>query len=188
MVECGTGLSTVVICKAIEQLKSIDSSYSPTFVSLESEEFYLQHAQDLLPDKYKFYVEIRHSELVEDVYSMFRGIRYKDVPAGPYDFIFVDGPDYKTDKGGPSFCFDLIKYIENSTAPVYAVIDTRVSTVYVLQKLLGKKLVSYNGISRVGSVLGAKKSDLLSLTEPPSAHFVQKLTNGTLDLKFKKTV
>ncbi len=186
IVECGTGLSTVVMCKAIEELKSIDPSYSPSFVSLESEEFYWRHAMDLLPEKYKPFVEIRHSELIEDAYSMFRGVRYKDIPAGPYDFVFVDGPDYKTDQGGPSFCFDLIKYIENSETPVYAVIDTRVSTVYVLQKILGKKLVSYNGISRVGLVYGARKSDLLSLTEPPSAHFVQNLTDRTLDLKFKK--
>ncbi len=187
IVECGTGLSTVVICKAIEKIKLTDPSYFPRFVSLESEEFYWQHALNLLPEKYKSFVEIRHSELVEDAYSIFRGIRYKDIPAGPYDFVFVDGPDYKTDKGGPSFCFDLIKYIENSAAPVYAIIDTRVSTVYVLQKILGKKLVAYNGISRVGTVNGAKKTDLLLLTEPPSAHFVQNISDRALDLKFKKT-
>jgi hypothetical protein len=186
LVECGTGLTTVVMCEAILDLKKSDPSYNPSFVSLESEEFYWEHAIGLLPEKYKNLVEIKLSGLVEDVYSMFRGVRYEYIPPGPYDFVFIDGPSYKTDKGGPSFCYDLLHYIQNSDTPVYAVIDTRISTLYVLQKLLGKRLVSYSGFTRVGKVHGATKRDLAGLTEPPSKHFNWSPIDGSLKLAFKK--
>lgn len=186
IVECGTGLSTVVICKAIEEIQKTDPAYKPSFVSLESEEFYWKHALDLLPPKFQPVVEIRLSGLAEDVFSMFRGVRYDAIPAGPYDFVFVDGPSYKTEQGGLSFCFDLLKYIEMSETPVHAVIDTRVSTVFVLQRLLGKTLVRYNDITRVGIVDGATKNDLAVLSEPPSSHFKQGLLDRSVRLDIRR--
>lgn len=186
IVECGTGLSTVVICKAIEKICRHDPSYKPSFVSLESEEFYWKHALDLLPEKYRPMVEIRLSGLTEDAFSMFRGVRYENIPAGPYDFVFVDGPSYQTKQGGLSFCFDLIKFIEMSADPVYAVIDTRVSTVFVLQRLLGKKIVRYSDITRVGIVNAATKNDLAVLSEPPSSHFKQGIFDRAVQLDIRR--
>ena len=34
------------------------------------------------------------SDTVEDYFSLFRGMRYRDVPDRPYEFIFIDGPKY----------------------------------------------------------------------------------------------
>jgi hypothetical protein len=182
--ECGTGLSTVVICHAIESIKKEEPSYNPRFVSLESEQFYWKHAVDLLPGKYKNYVDIKLASLVEDNYGMYRGVRYDCKPIPPCDFVFVDGPDYKVDKGGFSFCFDLISCILSSETPVNAVIDTRVSTVYVLQKLLGQRIVKYNPVTRVGTVKGATMRNLKEISEPPSRHFNYDFW-GNLHLKIK---
>ncbi len=186
IVECGTGLSTVVICRAIEDLKVQNNSYSPSFISLESEEFYWTHAKNLLPKKYHDYVEIKLSALCEDAYGMFRGVRYEFMPTQHYDLVFVDGPNYKASDGRMSFCFDLINYIKNSQTPVYAVIDTRVSTVYVLQKLLGTSKVRYNPFSRVGFVYDAKSDDFRTITEPPSKNFCYSFLTGCLSLNLRR--
>ena len=55
-----------------------------------------------------------------------------------YDFVFVDGPDYKSPvDGSVTFDADLINVLQSSTNPVAAIIDKRVSTVFVLQQVLG---------------------------------------------------
>jgi hypothetical protein len=70
-------------------------------------------------------VEIVLSETVEDAFSLFRGVRYRDVPDRAYDFVFVDGPGYTTKDGYVTFDFDLIKAVAAAEAPIRAVIDKR---------------------------------------------------------------
>ena len=44
---------------------------------------------------------------------MFRGIASKNIPQYPYDFIFIDGPNYHR-KNGSSFCADILNVLELS--------------------------------------------------------------------------
>ena len=62
----------------------------------------------------------------EDRYSLFRGLRYSELPVKPYDFVFVDGPKYKSPlDGGTTFDFDIIHVLRNSKSEVSALIDKR---------------------------------------------------------------
>jgi hypothetical protein len=54
----------------------------------------------------------------------------------------------------------LIHVLRNATKPVSALIDKRVSTVFVLQKLLGTEKVYYSSVKGLGYVNSAEKKDL----------------------------
>lgn len=131
--------------------------------SMEESEEYYQTAVKLLPESIKDYAEIVLSPALEDTYEFFRGVRYRDIPDRPYDFVFVDGPSYLTDPGGDilAFDFDLISVVKKSGKPVSALIDTRTSTCFVYSLLFGDKF-KYDYIRKVGIVEPCTKSDLLS--------------------------
>lgn len=150
ILECGTGLTTVVMIEAIRRLQEADRSYKPVFHSLESEEYYFDHALKILPNQYRGEVEIlyRPRELYQTAF--YRGYVYKDKPDIPYDFIFIDGPSYQ-DERGATFCADAVQIYEKSGHAINGVIDTRVTSAYVMQQLFGSDCVSYSPLSRVAT-------------------------------------
>jgi hypothetical protein len=146
VLELGTGASTIVLAHAV-------SEYGGGRVtSMEESEDWYRHAKQNLPSDLS--VEIVLSETVEDAFSLFRGIRYRDVPDRAYDFVFVDGPGYTTKDGHVTFDFDLIRLIESAKTPLRAVIDKRVSTCFVLQRVLPGKVryVPHLGLCFVDAV------------------------------------
>ena len=72
-------------------------------------------------------------------YSFISGLIYENVPNYPYDFVFVDGPDYK-DKCD----MDFIRVVENSEKKVSALIDTRKTSALAYSALLGRDKISYH--------------------------------------------
>ena len=83
----------------------------------------------------------------KDNFLLFSGYRYLNVPKMKYDFIFVDGPNYK-DQDGMSCSFDVIFILKNFTNYFDCIIEKRLSTVYIMQKLLGKKAVKLSFVNR----------------------------------------
>ena len=167
ILECGTGVSTIVLAHALKE-----NNKGGRITSLESEYKYLEQAQKLLPSKLSQYVEMIYSPVVEDSFSLFRGCRYRDIPSRKYDFIFVDGPSYVAPSDGTiAFDIDCLNIIKESIDPVYAIIDKRVSTCYVLQKVLGKEKVKYNPYKHLGYVGPCTKNDVkhFSATKPSEA-------------------
>ena len=67
---------------------------------MEDKEQWYRMAQDLLPAALSPYVDLVLSPRVEDGWYMFRGVRYEAVPDRPYDFVFVDGPDFDAPSDG----------------------------------------------------------------------------------------
>ena len=68
-----------------------------------------------------------------------------------YDFVFFDGPSYNDDNGS-SFCSDILEIMEISNSPVIrGVIDTRVSSVFVLQTIFGSNSIRYYPFFRTAS-------------------------------------
>ena len=63
---------------------------------MESHGEYLRMSKNLLPDYLEKYVEFCLSETEETSFSIFRGVSYVKIPKRSYDFVFVDGPDYKS--------------------------------------------------------------------------------------------
>jgi len=149
VLELGTGASTVVIAQAL-----LENGVGRVTSMEESEDWYI-HARQNLPSGLP--VDIALSSTVEDCFSIFRGIRYRDIPDRSYDFVFVDGPSYRTGKGEITFDFDLIRIVERSQGPVRAIIDKRVSTCFVMQRVLPGKVryVRHLGLGFVDPVTSA---------------------------------
>ena len=195
ILECGTGVSTVVMAYAL--MENENEGYYGRITSMESIEMYLEMARDLLPKHMAKYVDFVLSPVVEDTYALYRGMRYEKIPMNRnYDFVYVDGPSYYCpNDGSVTFDFDFLHILKNSSSKVGAIIDKRVSSCYVFQKLLGASLVKYNAIIHLGFVKPCSKYDLLDFNvEQPSLAFRKsfsvlsnsKLSLGLFEKKFRQ--
>jgi len=151
ILECGTGISTIVMAYA---LKENAGGGGGRIISMESVKEYYDMAVKLLPASLSRHVEIVYSPVIEDSFSFYRGVRYRDVPLDrQYDFMFIDGPSYVSPTDGAiTFDFDYIHVVKNSDHPVYAIIDKRMSTCYVIQKVFGVEKLKYDPFRHLGFV------------------------------------
>jgi len=190
ILECGTGVSTVVMAYAL--IENEKEGFHGRITSMESINKYLLMAKKLLPINMNKYVEFVLSPVVEDNYALFRGMRYEKIPKDRnYDFVYVDGPSYFCPKDGSvTFDYDLLHVIKHSNTKVSAIVDKRVSSCYVFQKVLGKEKVKYNAISHLGFIGPCNKFDLLNFDKiTPSSVFSSSFklfNNSVLDFKLIK--
>lgn len=171
VLECGTGISTLVISHAL--LENEMDGYPGRVTSMEEMAQYYEQAISLLPERYRRYADILQSPVGEGCYSVFRGMQYLQVPKRDYDFVFVDGPGYRASSDGAmTFDLDVVNVIRRSKHPVSGLIDKRVSTCYVLQQLLGKKKFYYSAVKHIGYLRSSRCSDLGIISEDmPSRTF-----------------
>jgi len=151
ILELGTGISTAVLAETILHIKKKDPNYHCKFVSMESVQEWYDMAKQLLPKNYEEIVEIilGKRELYE--YLMFRGYVHSNIPNYSFDFIFLDGPQYFDDKGS-STCMDIIKTrLQSDSELISCVVDTRVSSVWMMQQIFGVKIIKYLPIFRTCS-------------------------------------
>lgn len=176
ILECGTGVSTLIIAHALRENEK-ETGITGHVTSMEEHAEWLEMSRQLLPSQYGKYVSFELSHTVEDRYSLFRGVRYADIPNKAYDFVFVDGPKYESPlDGGATFDFDFIHVLRNAEKPVGCLIDKRLSTVFVLQQLLGTDRVKYSAIAGLGYVQPCTKSDLGTIaTSISSSNFAGSL-------------
>lgn len=148
ILEAGTGLSTIVLAAAVQRLRARDHTYAGRIVSMESVDVWYETAKRNLPPKYQDVVELVLGPRVKVEFLFFRGYRHSNIPPLDYDFVFLDGPSYEDENGG-AFCADVFHVVETSAAPVVrGVIDTRVSSVFVLQQVFGRRAVRYYPMAR----------------------------------------
>lgn len=176
ILECGTGVSTIVIAECLHQLKQKDPTYSPILISMESIEEWHRQAQGILPEKYKEFTTIILGERKLFQLHMFRGYRHSNIPKHDYDFVFLDGPNYK-DQRGLACCMDSIFVREevSKSKILRGVIDTRVSSVYVHQQLYGTNSIKYSPLKRTSSFKLEKLPTPLT-PKAPSEMFEYSLT------------
>jgi hypothetical protein len=188
ILECGTGVSTVVMTYAL--MENEKEGYRGRITSMESVEKYYEMARKLLPAHMTSYADLICSPVVEDYYSLFRGVRYRDVPIDRnYDFVYVDGPSYVAPSDGTiTFDFDYLHIVKNSPNSVCAIIDKRVSTCYVFQKIFGLEKVRYNAFRHLGFAGPCSKKDIKHFdTTTPSSAFDESFRvfgNTKLNLKW----
>jgi len=143
ILECGSGVSTIVIAYALH-CNYKDTGIMGKVTSMEEIPKYYDYAVSHTPEMLKPYIEYICSPCVYDYYSIFRGRRYEYTPLKHYDFCWIDGPNFEVpiNKGRHCFDFDLLYVILNdkSGKPTSAMIDGRFSTTYVMSKL-------FNGVS-----------------------------------------
>ena len=99
ILECGTGVTTLIMATALMELEAEGQTIG-RITSMDSHQEYLEMSKDLLPEPLKKYVDFSCSAVKEDSFSIFRGVRYENIPNREYDFVFVDGPDYKSPSDG----------------------------------------------------------------------------------------
>lgn len=163
ILECGTGVSTVLLAIALKE-NFAQTGVRGRVTSMEEEPKYFEQARDLFPPAYAEFAELLQSPRVEDQFGMFRGVRYRDVPARPYDFVFVDGPNYiAPSDGAVTFDFDLLHVLRTSERPVSAIVDKRVTTCFVMQRLLGEQMVRYDARKHLCFIGPATRDDLRAI-------------------------
>jgi predicted O-methyltransferase YrrM len=173
VLECGTGVSTLVIAHALMENER-ETSRGGRVTSMEEHEGWLDMSRKLLPNEYAKYVDFRLSGTIEDQYSLFRGVRYEDIPDRAYDFVFVDGPKYVSPvDGAATFDFDYIHLLRSADRPIGCLVDKRLSTVFVLQQLLGADKVKYSTVAGLGYVKPCTKDDLGTITTSISSRNYQ---------------
>lgn len=162
VLECGTGVSTVVLAQAL--LENAEEGGAPgRLVSMEESEPWFERARALLPRSLHDFVELCWSPTVEESHSLFRGMRYRDVPDRPYEFVFVDGPSTCSHADGDRTCdLDLVTVLRRTRRPVSAVVDGRLATCWVLQQVLGPAF-RFDPLRRLGVVTEASRADLHGL-------------------------
>lgn len=144
ILECGTGVSTIVMAHAVMENKD-DASLEGRITSMENVETWYTQAVKAMPEHLKPYIDLILSEKVEYCHSLFRGVGYQDVPDRPYGFVFIDAPDpIAPSDGTSSFDFDYINVVMKSDKPVFGIIDKRLGTSYVFQKIFGLEKVVYD--------------------------------------------
>lgn len=162
ILECGPGASTLVISIALERNRK--EGFPGSIIAMEEVEEYLEMSIDLLPKRLHEYVEYIHSPRMDDCYEIFRGVRYRDIPKKDFDFVFVDGPEHHSSNDG-QFCFDFdfLHVLMNNKTKLQGIIDYRLSTGFVLQTLLGNKIVNYSTLKEIGFINPCHKTDLRNL-------------------------
>jgi len=162
ILECGTGASTLVMAHAL--MENTQNGHSAgRITSMEDSKVWYEQAKKLIPDELISYIDLIWSPKVEYCHSIFRGVGYQDIPERNYQFAFIDGPETTapSDKIG-TFDFDLINVVKKSDRPVFAVVDKRVTTCYVFQKVFGTEKVRFAPHCDLGFVGPVTKSDIKS--------------------------
>ena len=185
ILECGTGVSTIIMAFALMENER-EFGIKGRIASMEDKEKWYRVAEDLLPPEMAPYVDLVLSPRVEDGWYIFRGIRYESVPDRKYDFVFVDGPDFDSLTDGKlTFDFDLIRVVEKADHPVHAIVDDRLSTSFVYQKVFGPDKARYRTTHRLCFVGPVTRHDLRGM-ESQKACFIHSFRYfGDSELDFR---
>ena len=187
ILECGTGISTVVLAQALRDNAAEDGATPGRLTSMEDDLEWYRTASERLPAAVADIVEIVHSPKADGFYKCFRGVCYETVPERPYDFVFSDGPDRHSPVNGDKlFNLDLINIVRRSDRPVRAVVDNHYLTFYVLQKVFGLDRARYSVSHKLMFVGPVSKHDVRHLKKET---FVPDLRLfGTTELKLRMTL
>ena len=162
ILECGTGVTTVVMAYALMENEKHDN-VEGRITSMEDQKTWYQQAVKLMPRQLEQYVDFVHSTKREYCYSIFLGVGYQDIPDRTYDFVFIDGPGTTAPSDGTrSFDFDYINVVMRSDKLVFGIIYKRLGTCFVLQKVFGVDKLKYDPKLGLGFVGPCTKKDIRS--------------------------
>jgi len=137
--ECGTGVSTLVLAHALRE------NGFGHLTSMEEDPQYYQQQLDLFPQGLRSVVDIRLSPREDTYFHCFRGTHYAEVPALPYRFVFIDGPNYTSVSDEQVSCnLDFLDVVRRAERNVFGLLDGRLSTAFVLQSIFPKRKVRTN--------------------------------------------
>jgi predicted O-methyltransferase YrrM len=164
ILECGTGISTVVLAQALLDNAAEDGGAPGRVTSMEDDAEWFRVAGERLPAAVRPVVDLVYSPKRDGFYKCFRGVCYESLPDRTYDFVFSDGPDRHSPVNGEKlFNLDLIHVVARSERPVRAVVDNHYLTFYVLQKVFGVARARYSVSHKLMFVGPVDRTDLRHL-------------------------
>ncbi|NQT15903.1 MAG: class I SAM-dependent methyltransferase, partial [Planctomycetes bacterium] len=153
ILECGTGVSTVVMAAALRDNEREDGKPG-RITSMEDGADWFEHAKEIFPRELEPYVDIVFSPQTQYRERFFCGVGYQSIPRRRYQLAFIDGPDDRLSPAdAPTVDLDYIRLLRMSADPVLGVIDGRLATCLVYQSLLGLDKVRFEpalGLTFVG--------------------------------------
>lgn len=158
ILELGSGISSLVICKAIE--KNMKETGNPVqFFSIDENDFYHKQIIKIFPKKYLDKVNFILSKREQKEFEGLLGAYYEKLPNLEFDFIFIDGPTGRKGEGSKKcFSADLFNLIrENKIKKVNGLIDQRVWTFWAFKKLLPELNIKYHVLKKMCSFSYEKK-------------------------------
>ena len=134
ILECGAGISTIVIGFAIREL-SLQGHEPPRLISMENVPYYYDNLRKLIPTEIDPFIEIKLSDINDVEFHCGTGRCYTDVPEHPYEFVFTDGPKLPAKPLVPYFDCDYINVVGKTHHNVTGTLDGRRSTRAAYQQL-----------------------------------------------------
>jgi predicted O-methyltransferase YrrM len=129
--ELGSGESTLFIAQALYELGE------GHLWSLDADARWLDHTRAMLPERLSPFVTFVHSPVVVTEQLGDAAFRYSHIPPGPWDFVFVDGPELTSDV---RLSCDLIDLAARLAPGAFGLIDHRWRTAAIAKELAGDKL------------------------------------------------
>jgi hypothetical protein len=139
ILELGPGTSTNIICLAIDDIRKSDVTYSPTFLSFEENAEWLQfHEETFIPSLRKYVTLAFLPAAKKDSDVLGESVaHYASIPLLPYEFVFIDGPDFL--RFGCNWSSDVVDLADTFGKKVSIVFDNREHTVRETWKRLKPK-------------------------------------------------
>lgn len=146
VVECGAGISPVVIAYAMRK-----NGGKGSFVSLEQARVYYDNIVDIFPAELRAYVDLVLSEPVEVQIGNVLGVRYQYQSPEPIDFMYIDGPSLRTQFGKKKPTQKAINadvFFVPKGERFAAILDQRIATMWALKARLSGHDIRYNVVKR----------------------------------------
>ena len=150
ILECGRGVTTSIMAQAL-----LENGGGRITALEDSEEFFEKGKENIHPTV-RHLVDYRLTKRITKRYGPFVGVGYEGIPDRPYDFVFIDGPNYDRTA---EYDADIFEIVAKSNKPVSAMIDTRTGSCFIYHLVFGDKF-RYDYLGRFGFIDGATKDDM----------------------------
>jgi len=163
ILECGSGISTVVFAFAARQLLR-ESNLHVKIISMEENKKYHDQIVEIFPDELRNFVEFKLSPRRTGQFRDLSFCFYGDIPKHAYDLVFVDGPTNKEEMADGSwvkiFNADFLHTLSWCQSPINAIIDQRVTTIYAMKRILEGVPIRYHPIKKLTTIRGATRQSI----------------------------
>lgn len=139
ILELGPGTSTNIICLAIDDIRKVDATYEPTFLSYEENPEWLSFHEETFQPSLRKYVKLGVLQTARKDIDDAAGAAayYVGIPKLPYEFVFIDGPDFL--RYGCKWSSDVVDIVDSLAQKVWIVFDSREHTARETWKRLKAK-------------------------------------------------
>jgi predicted O-methyltransferase YrrM len=173
VLEFGSGVTTLVMAHALAE-NHRNAGIVGHLYSLEAIPKFHENVKAILPGALRSYVTPICSPRREGTWrGEIWGFGYSELPPGPFDLVFVDGPtEYRDDealrRGIKGVCLDLLDLLErDADVRLDVVVDQKFNSLEAYESVLPRGTVRYDPVMDVG-VMAGLSSRLLTARRPPA--------------------